>query len=176
MHTSTDEMHLRPAATNSDYYFLFAPFFEEHYGFAPDVAISSAVSNLSAALGFSPRPTSTVAISSPNHQATTAGTFHTGAFVGLPASTNIVGPALSVWSSSLSCNCCRGPRCSWECPARYFQTKGEPCPGFDERGAKIPSAWSNGEITPATKTAWKDCITRHNFRHAQRCSSIVNFS
>jgi hypothetical protein len=176
LHTSPAEMHLLPAAANSDYYFLFAPFFEEHYGFAAAVALTSAVSNLSAALGSSPRLTGTVAACAPTPPTSAAGTFRIGAFVGLPASPDIVGPALSVWSSSLPCNRCRGPHCSWECPARYFQTKGEPCPGFDERGAKIPSAWSNGEITPATKAAWRDYITRHNLQQAQSCPRIVNFS
>ena len=63
LHTSPDEMHLLPAAANSDYYFLYAPFFEEHYGFAPAVALSSAVSSLTAALGSSPGSTSNAATS-----------------------------------------------------------------------------------------------------------------
>ena len=176
LHTSPDEMHLLPAAANSDYYFLYAPFFEEHYGFAPAVALSSAVSSLTAALGSSPGSTSNAATSPPAPLVAAAGPYRSGAFVGLPASPDIVGPALSVWSSSLPCNRCRGPHCSWECPIRYVQAKGEPCPGFDERGARIPSAWINGEITPATKAAWKDYITRHNLQQAQSCPRLVNFS
>jgi hypothetical protein len=52
----------------------------------------------------------------------------------------------------------------------------EPCPGFNERGAKISAAWLNGDITPATKAAWKSYILRHGLQQARSCSHVVTFS
>ena len=56
--TAPQEVHLLPVAANSDYYFLLSPFFEEHFGFAASVALSSAVTSLNAALGGQPTSSS----------------------------------------------------------------------------------------------------------------------
>ena len=107
----------------------------------------------------------------------TMGTHRTGGtFVGLPASIDIVGPALCKWTAQLPCNRCSGPQGAWECPQRYYMNKMEPCHGFDERGAKVSAAWHNGDLTPATKAAWKSYILRHGLQQANSRSYLVTFS
>ena len=87
-----------------------------------------------------------------------------------------MGPALSNYTPTLCCNKCAGPHGAWECPQRYYSLKMEPCPGFNERGAKISAAWLNGDITPATKAAWKSYILRHGLQQARSCPHVVTFS
>ena len=43
----------------------------------------------------------------------------------------------------------------------YLLALGETCPGFDDAGVRIPSAWSGSDITPATKASWKVFISKH---------------
>ena len=65
--------------------------------------------------------------------------------------------------ATILCARCPGAQhAKWECPKRYAQVLGEPCPGFDAAGARSPGAWLNGELVPAARDAWKAYIARHN--------------
>ena len=176
--TAPQEVHLLPVAANSDYYFLLSPFFEEHFGFAASVALSSAVTSLNATLGGQSASSSILPPPLPGTASQPAADGSSrGTFVGLPASPDLVGPALAVMPSpSLACTRCRGIHYTWECPVRYALLKREPCPGFDEQGSRIPTSWTNGELTPAAKSAWKSYITRHNLQQARLCPRVVDFA
>ena len=92
----------------------------------------------------------------------------------LPASTGIIGPALStmdgVGNQYYNCPICQAPppgdgilqHRAFECPAVYVRQLGEPCPGFDSAGPMIPAAWTGPNITSATAVLWKEYIAKHN--------------
>jgi hypothetical protein len=44
---------------------------------------------------------------------------------------------------------------AWECPAKFAQEHpGRRMPGFDDKGARRPGAWSGDEITQETGQQW----------------------
>ena len=91
-----------------------------------------------------------------------------------PASAGIIGPALAtvdgVGNQQYICPICQAPppgdgiqqHRAFECPAVYVRQLGEPCPGFDSAGFKIPAAWTGSNITSATAELWKAYIAKHN--------------
>ena len=90
-------------------------------------------------------------------------------FVGLPVSPGVVGSALATFFAPRDgCSICAGNHWRFECPIAYFTRLHEPCPGFDRHGHQIPNAWHNGEITAATKAAWRAYIARHHLQAANR--------
>ena len=89
------------------------------------------------------------------------------AFVGKPVSAEIVGPKLATFGPpAKGCHRCQGGHWSFECPQGYSSVLGVPCPGFDARGTKIPSAWQGNDITKRTKDAWRAFIQQHNLQAA----------
>jgi len=83
-------------------------------------------------------------------------------FVGIPASADIIGPALAQPHTALKKCRCAGNHASWECPINYFRTLKEQCPGFNPDGSRVTTAWYGLDPTPATKAAWKAYIAKHN--------------
>ena len=91
-----------------------------------------------------------------------------------PASAGIIGPALAtvdgVGNQLYICPICQAPppgdgirqHRAFECPAVYSRHLGEPCPGFDSAGFKIPAAWTGSNITSATADLWKAYIAKHS--------------
>ena len=63
----------------------------------------------------------------------------------------------------------------FECPARLALKFGFPCPGFDAAGGRIPSAWTGGELTAATCTAWKAFIARTGLTKARLAPAAPAF-
>ena len=51
---------------------------------------------------------------------------------------------------------------AWECAIKLARrTNGEPCPGFDAEGNRVPSAWNlEGNLQPATVQSWVAYIER----------------
>jgi hypothetical protein len=82
-----------------------------------------------------------------------------------PCSAEIIGPQLAVWPvppHHLLCSACAGcAHAHFECPARYAARLGDPCPGFDAAGARIPGDWSGHDLQRATRTAWTAYVARH---------------
>jgi len=102
-------------------------------------------------------------------------------FVGLPASSGVVGPRLATIDPPRDgCAHCKRGHWKFECPAAYFARFGEPCPGFDQQGNQDPGAWLNGDITDQTKASWRDYLARHRVQQANRGPAAralaVNFS
>lgn len=102
-------------------------------------------------------------------------------FVGLPASSGVVGPRLATIDPPRDgCAHCKRGHWKFECPAAYFARFGEPCRGFDQQGNQDPGAWLNGDITDQTKASWQDYLARHRVQQANRGPAAralaVNFS
>jgi hypothetical protein len=67
--------------------------------------------------------------------------------------------------ASIVCKACPGcAHAHLECPVRYFNRFGAPCPGFDSGGSRVPGDWVNGDLTPAARAAWKVYIATHNLQ------------
>lgn len=100
------------------------------------------------------------------------------AFLGLPASASVVGPALAVFNSPVTKQCWECNQFGhhvWECPRRYAALLGEPCPGFDTAGRLDPNAWSNGNLTPQARLAWKIYKARYNLVRAREAPGEPSF-
>lgn len=83
-------------------------------------------------------------------------------FVGQPMSVGTVGSRLSKLAPpKRGCRRCQGDHWAFECPQAYFLRYGEACPGFDDQGVRIRSAWKDGEITNLTKAQWRTYLQRH---------------
>jgi len=86
----------------------------------------------------------------------------------IPQSAEIIGPLLAPPAAlppKVVCRTCAG--CSHahsECPVRYFNRLGAPCPGFDPQGNRAPGDWANGDLTPAARAAWKVYIATHGLQ------------
>ncbi len=94
-----------------------------------------------------------------------------------PCSADIVGPRLAVVSAVVgrsACRACAGAHYHFECPVRYARL-GVPCPGFDAAGARVASAWANGDLKPATCAAWKAYIARFALRVHMVAGSVPSF-
>ena len=101
------------------------------------------------------------------------------AFLGLPASSSIIGPALAVFTTHNSKTCwhCTIPgHHVWECPRRYYEKFREPCPGFDHQGHRNPSDWTpNGELQQHARLAWRSYKVRHGLVKARDVPNEPNF-
>lgn len=83
-------------------------------------------------------------------------------FVGQPISVGTVGSRLSKFEPPRNgCRRCQGDHWASECPQAYFLRYKEACPGFDDQGVRIRSAWKDGEITNLTKAQWRAYLQRH---------------
>lgn len=101
-------------------------------------------------------------------------------FVGRPFSPSVVGSTLGVTLPGLSpCRSCPGHPIhhSSECPLRYFERFHVPCPGFDQFGNRLPTAWNGDSITAPTKAAWADFVARFQLPDADRARGArIDFS
>jgi hypothetical protein len=64
-------------------------------------------------------------------------------WMGLPFDKDVVGDDLGLSPAPPNaCLFCSGPHFAVNCPTQYFLTCGEHCPGFNNKGERIPSAWN----------------------------------
>ena len=86
----------------------------------------------------------------------------------IPRSAEIIGPLLAAPArlpATIVCRSCAGcAHAHSECPVRYFNRLGAPCPGFDPAGKRVPGDWANCDLTPAARAAWKVYIATHGLR------------
>jgi len=91
-----------------------------------------------------------------------------------PSSATIIGPNLAstpgLNGPPTTCPICQAPaphapylqHRAHECPANYHRRLGESCPGVDEAGYRVPSAWTGDDITAETAERWKRYIEKHS--------------
>jgi hypothetical protein len=199
MRTARDVQSLstseRISATSTTYFYLLHPFGRAFLNAGQRDKIRSASVDMHQALGGSPPSTSLGPPSLPAPlspppppcspwQSSTPATpvgppAYKSAFLGLPASSSIIGPGLAVFTTHNSKLCwhCHTPgHHVWECPRRYYERLREPCPGFDPHGNRDPSAWTvNGELQPHTRLAWKAFKARHGLVKARDVPQEPNF-
>ena len=97
-------------------------------------------------------------------------------FVGRPESWDVVGQSLGRDMSAVVCKRCnvRG-HLGFECPAGYFARLGDPCPGFDASGVTVAAGWVGGELTAASRAAWRGYILRHSLEPSRSARHTVAF-
>jgi hypothetical protein len=97
-------------------------------------------------------------------------------WVGLPFDKDVVGSDLGLDPPPRNpCRICGAPHYSVNCPQQYFITCKERCPGFNNKGERIPSAWSGTILTPATRREWDAYNLRHGLIRSKYASSEVKF-
>ena len=98
----------------------------------------------------------------------------TEAYPRRPSSATIIGPNLAsttgLQGPPTACPICQAPaphapylqHRAFECPVNYHRRLVEPCPGFNEAGYRLPSAWTGDDITAETAEQWKRYIEKYN--------------
>jgi hypothetical protein len=99
--------------------------------------------------------------------------------VHLPCSAEIIGRQLAVWPTlprHLLCRSCPGcAHAHFECQARYAARLGQPCPGFDASGSRIPGDWNGHDLQRATRSAWTAYASRHGLALASAAPGAPQF-
>ena len=95
-----------------------------------------------------------------------------------PGSADVIGSNLAViqpgrqgFRGFLCKRCAPASHCKFECPKRHAEILLEPCPGFDDQGAR--GEGSGGlvwHLTQLARDAWKDYISRHNLVASREAS------
>jgi len=94
-----------------------------------------------------------------------------GGFVGKRVSHSVVGASLGIHIPGVpTCPTCpmNPSHFTFECPMRYFKKTLHPCPGFDQSGYRVQSAWTRNDISSQTKVDWRAYIRRHGLQDAHR--------
>lgn len=168
----------RSTLLRTTHFFLLQPFCRAflHASQSDQVAASSQLMHSMLGLPATPQvsPSPTMSSSSTSRSSKP----YRIAFLGLPASASVVGPALAVFNSPVTKQCWECNQSGhhvWECPRRYAALLGEPCPGFDTSGNPDPNAWSNGNLTPQARLAWKIYKARYHLAKAREAPGEPSF-
>ena len=125
------------------------------------------LSSVSTALAFStPQQSSTVSNNS----------FKRLPWVGLPFDKDVVGDDLGLAPAPPNaCLVCSGPHFAVNCPTQYYLTCREHCPGFNNKGERIPSAWNGTKLSAAARSDWTTYIVRHGLIRSRFATADVQF-
>ena len=96
--------------------------------------------------------------------------------MGLPFDKDVVGDDLGLAPAPPNaCRVCSGPHFAVNCPTQYYLTCREHCPGFNNKGERIPSAWNGTKLSAAARSDWTTYIVRHGLIRSRFATADVKF-